>query len=99
MLLSQSESAISNKPSKFNPLVFRELLNMTIVRYNLPFQFVEYEWIREAFRYAGYANQDITLKCRNTTKADIVKMFHKHKGKVKKLLYSIPGQICLTFDL
>ncbi|KAL5714914.1 hypothetical protein ACHQM5_016815 [Ranunculus cassubicifolius] len=99
MIISQSDSSLSMKPFKFDPLVFRELIDLAIIRHDLPFQFVEYEGVREAFRYAGYANQDIKLVSRNTAKADIVKIHGREKAKLKKLLHAIPGRISLTSDL
>ena len=37
--------------NKFNQEKFRELLVMAITMHDLPFQFVEYEGIREIFTY------------------------------------------------
>ncbi|KAL5726719.1 hypothetical protein ACHQM5_009733 [Ranunculus cassubicifolius] len=99
MIVSQSSSSFSLRSSKFDPLVFRELIDLAIVRHDLPFQFVEYEGIREAFRYAAYANQDLKLVSRNTAKADIVKIHAREKAKLIKFLHDIPGRICLTSDL
>ncbi|KAL5727122.1 hypothetical protein ACHQM5_000352 [Ranunculus cassubicifolius] len=99
MIVSQSDSAVSLKPSKFDPLVFRELIELAIIRHDLPFQFVEYEGVREAFRYAAYANQDLKLVSRNTAKSDIVKIHGREKVKLKKMLHIAPGRISLTSDL
>ncbi|KAL5706065.1 hypothetical protein ACHQM5_024276 [Ranunculus cassubicifolius] len=99
MIISHSDSNLDIKPSKFDPLVFRELIDLAIIRHDLPFQFVEYEGIREAFRYAAYANQELNLVSRNTVKSDIIKIHGREKGKLKKMMLTCPGRICLTSDL
>ncbi|KAF6144796.1 hypothetical protein GIB67_016870 [Kingdonia uniflora] len=48
MLLSQSESFMSLRAAKFDPVVFHEMLNLAIIRHQLPFKFVEYEEIRDS---------------------------------------------------
>jgi hypothetical protein len=41
-------SAIS---SKFDPKKFRELIVESIIKHDLPFQYVEYEGVRESMQY------------------------------------------------
>ncbi|KAL5728490.1 hypothetical protein ACHQM5_001566 [Ranunculus cassubicifolius] len=96
LILSRSQSSMALQASKFDPEVFRELIAKAICRHVLPFQFVEYEGVREAFRYA---NQEATLKSRNTAKADVLKIYERERAKIKHLLNSVPGRIGLTSDL
>lgn len=96
LLISKSEGAIMTRSAKFDPNKFRELLVMAIIMHDLPFQFVEYVGIREVFNYIC---ADIKLISRNTAKADVLSMYNREKGKLKELLGSIPGRVCLTSDL
>ncbi|KAL4627208.1 hypothetical protein ACB092_05G151700 [Castanea dentata] len=75
---------------------FREMLAETIIKHNLPFSFVEYEGIRKVFKYL---NSDVKNISRNTSKADVLKLYKKENDDVKNKLKSIPGRICLTLDL
>ena len=75
---------------------FREMLAEAIIKHNLPFSFVEYEGIRKVF---SYLNSDVKHISRNTSKADVLKLFKKEKDDIKNKLKSIPGRICLTSDL
>ncbi|KAF6151240.1 hypothetical protein GIB67_002939 [Kingdonia uniflora] len=47
MILSQSESSMFLRATKFDPIIFFVILNLAIIRHQLPFKFVEYEGIRE----------------------------------------------------
>ncbi|KAF5190082.1 hypothetical protein FRX31_020331, partial [Thalictrum thalictroides] len=58
MVIGTSDSSLSTRPSKFNHDVFRELVSMAIVRHDHPYQFVEYEGVRELIQYASLANSD-----------------------------------------
>lgn len=81
---------------EFDQDIFREKLTKAMVMHNQPFKFVEYKGFRDAFTYA---NPKIKHISRNTAKADILKIYHVEKEKLKKVLESINGRICLTSDL
>ncbi|KAF6159415.1 hypothetical protein GIB67_032186, partial [Kingdonia uniflora] len=78
---------------------FCELVNIAFVRHSLPFSFVEYEGVRNAFNYTAYANRDIKLVSQNTSKADILKMYKREKALIQKMLLEVPKKISLTSDL
>ena len=82
--------------NKINQEEFREMLSEAIIKYNLPLRFVEYEGIRKVF---SYLNSYVKHIYRNTSKADVLKLYKKEKDDVKNKLKSIPGRICLTSDL
>ena len=72
------------------------MLAEDIIKHNLPFSFVEYEGTRKIF---SYLNSDVKHISRNTSKADVLKLYKNEKDDVKNKLKSIPGRICLTSDL
>ena len=80
----------------FEQSVYRNLMGKSIVQHNLPFNFVEYDGIREMHRYLNHKVQDIS---RNTIKADILDIYRIEKRKMKQELESLSGRICLTSDL
>ena len=82
--------------NKITKEVFREMLAEAIIKHNLPFSFVEYEGIRKVF---SYLNSDVKHISRNTSKADVLKLYKKEKNDVKNKLKSILGRIRLTLDL
>ncbi|XP_020426552.1 zinc finger BED domain-containing protein RICESLEEPER 1-like [Prunus persica] len=96
LLLSKYDGAILTRSSKFDPMKFRELLLMAIIMHDLPFQFVEYAGIRQLFNYVC---ADIKLVSRNIAKADVLSLYNREKAKLKEILGSVPGRVCLTFDL
>ncbi|KAL3538420.1 hypothetical protein ACH5RR_001786 [Cinchona calisaya] len=75
---------------------FREILYFGIIKHDLPFSFVEYEGIRDAFKYVNLDVKNIT---RNTAKMDILKLHGIKAKKVKVMMHECLGRICLTFDL
>ena len=75
---------------------FCEMLAKAIVKHNLPFTFVEYEGSRKLFTYL---NPEVKHISRNTSKADVLKIYNKEKDEIRNKLKSIPGRICLTSDL
>jgi hypothetical protein len=96
MLISGDQGTLSVSASKFCPKRYRELLVGTIIKHDLPFSYVEYDGVREVHRYL---RSDVPLICRNTAKADLIKMHMLEKQKVKSLLNVCPGRISLTSDL
>ena len=91
---SGSGSSTSRLP-EFNPTTFRELLASVVVRHELPFQFVEYEGIRDCFTYL---NSEVKVVSRNTIRSDVLKMYRMEKVKIRDALSCVPGRICLTSD-
>jgi len=77
-------------------MLFRDLIAVAIIEHDLPFSFVEYRRIREAF---AYANSSIEEWSRNIAAADVLKIFEREKTKLRKILSEIPGKIYLTTDL
>ncbi|KAK1377874.1 hypothetical protein POM88_024618 [Heracleum sosnowskyi] len=53
MILSSSHGSMSMHSGAFDPKIFRDMITDAVVRHNLPLSFVEYEGIREAFKYAN----------------------------------------------
>ncbi|XP_010435359.1 PREDICTED: zinc finger BED domain-containing protein DAYSLEEPER-like [Camelina sativa] len=81
---------------KLDMMVFREMIGLAIIEHDLPYSFVEYKRIREAFQYA---NSNIEFWSRNTAAADCLKIYEKEKLKLRKMLDEVPGRFCLTTDL
>jgi len=67
-----------------------------IVRHNLPYKFVDYLELRN---WISYLCPDAIMVSRNTTKADIGRLYNKEKLILKNMLLSIPSRICLTSNL
>ncbi|KAL4577802.1 hypothetical protein LXL04_013916 [Taraxacum kok-saghyz] len=96
MLFSKSGGGMSIKSMVFKPERFRELVSQAIIKHNLPFMFVEYEGIRDIFRYL---NENVITISRNTAKSDVTNLFKREKVRLKTLLGSLPGRVSLTSDL
>jgi hypothetical protein len=67
LLLSGSQGNLSVNASKFCPKRYRELLVTAIIKHELPFSFVEYDYIREMTRYL---RSNVPLISRNIAKTD-----------------------------
>ncbi|KAF7826931.1 zinc finger BED domain-containing protein DAYSLEEPER-like [Senna tora] len=80
---------------KISQKVLRSLTAMAIIRYDLPFSVVEYEGVREIFKYC---NPDVKFITRNTTVAEVWKVYKSKKESLKQELGKIPSRICLTSD-
>ena len=63
------------------------MLAEAIIKHNLPFSFVEYEGIRQVF---SYLNSDVKHIFKNTSNANVLKLYKKEKDDVKNKLKSIP---------
>ncbi|KAA8538150.1 hypothetical protein F0562_027758 [Nyssa sinensis] len=87
---------MSARSLKFNQEKFRELITIAIVKHDLPFQFVEYEAVRDVF---SYLCMDVKSFSRNTTRADVMKIYKREKNRISNLMQLCPGRICLTSDL
>ena len=59
------------------------MLAEVIIKHNLPFSFVEYDGIRKVF---SYLNLDVKHIFRNTSKADILKLYKKENDDIKNKL-------------
>ena len=71
------------------------MLAEAIIKHNLPFSFVEYEGIKQVF---SYLNSDVKHISKNTSNANVLKLYKKEKDDVKNKLKSILGIICFTSD-
>ncbi|XP_074347623.1 zinc finger BED domain-containing protein RICESLEEPER 2-like [Apium graveolens] len=96
MIISSSQGSMTMQNAKFDPLIFRDMITDAVVRHNLPLQFVEYEGIRDAFKYA---NPKAILVSRNTLKSDILLGYRSEKRNSFNILKNVSGRICLTSDL
>lgn len=76
--------------------LYREKIAKAIVRHNYPFNFVEHEGIRDIH---SFLNPCIKNLSRNTTKADVYKLYEVHNKIIKDELVGIPRRICLTSNL
>ncbi|KAG7603975.1 Zinc finger C2H2 superfamily [Arabidopsis thaliana x Arabidopsis arenosa] len=81
---------------KIDQSVFRELVAKTIIQHDLPFSYVEYERVRETWKYL---NADVKFFSRNTAAADVYKFYEIETDKLKRELAQLPGRISLTTDL
>lgn len=95
MILDHSGS-IGSCSLEFDQVAFRELLSAAIVKHGLPFQFVEFDAIRNCFEFLNSEVQNIS---RNTAKADILKAYNAERLRIKAMLEEVPGRICFTSDL
>ncbi|KAF8045561.1 hypothetical protein N665_4720s0002 [Sinapis alba] len=62
---------------KIDHLIFREIIVVTIVEHDLPYSFVEYIRVREAFHYI---NPSIEFWYRNTSVVDVLKIFERERN-------------------
>ncbi|KAL3503923.1 hypothetical protein ACH5RR_033764 [Cinchona calisaya] len=93
-LIDAKDGSLRNP--KISQEKFREILSFAIIKHDLPFSFVEYEEIRDVFKYLNPNVKNIT---RHTAKIDILKLHGIETQKVKVMLNEYPGRICLTSDL
>ena len=94
LILGQNAMSVSSP--EFDLATFRELLCATITMHELPFWFVEYVGIWAIFSYLCV---DVPNISRNIAKNDMVKMYKREKERMKSVLTSVPGRVCLTSDL
>lgn len=81
--------AIDNKVS-------RGMCADAIIMHDLPYNFVEFQKIRD---WLKYLNPDFVPISRNTAKADVTDVYNREKEILKKELTSIHSRISLTSDL
>ncbi|XVF28924.1 hypothetical protein REPUB_Repub15cG0074700 [Reevesia pubescens] len=77
-------------------LVLREMLAESVITHGYPFKIVEDAKLRA---FHSYLNSNFKLTCRNTCKADCLKVQKKMKEKVKFGLEKISSRISLTANL
>ncbi|KAF7839410.1 zinc finger BED domain-containing protein RICESLEEPER 2-like [Senna tora] len=75
---------------KISQKVIHSLTAMAIIKHDLPFSFVEYEGVREIFKYC---NPDVKFITRNTAIADFWKVYVSRKESLKQELDKIPSRI------
>ncbi|KAL3519158.1 hypothetical protein ACH5RR_021747 [Cinchona calisaya] len=93
-LIDAKDGSLRNP--KISQEKFREVLSFAIIKQDLPFSFVEYEGIRDVFKYL---NPDVKNITRNTAKMDILKLHGIEAQEMKVMLHECPRIICLTYDL
>ncbi|XP_056862075.1 zinc finger BED domain-containing protein RICESLEEPER 2-like [Raphanus sativus] len=84
------------QPRKYDHLVFRQLVAKTIVQHDLPYSYVEYEKVRDTWRYL---NADVKTISRNTAKKDVFRLYESERDTLKRELAGLPGRVSLTSDL
>ncbi|CAH1425181.1 unnamed protein product [Lactuca virosa] len=94
-MISDSQGVMDLRNPKFSQERLRELLIEAVIRHDLPFSFVEYEGIRNIYKYLEPNSSHI---CRNTAKADIKKLHASHCVRLRGELLKCPSRICLTSD-
>ncbi|KAL9995206.1 putative transcription factor/ chromatin remodeling BED-type(Zn) family [Helianthus debilis subsp. tardiflorus] len=94
-MVDVDDGVLDMRTSNFNQERFRELLIYALARHDLPFSFVEYEGIRNIFKYL---EPSVSFISRNTAKSDIRKLYQREKSRLRGELIKSPGRICLTSD-
>ncbi|XP_045797614.1 zinc finger BED domain-containing protein DAYSLEEPER-like [Trifolium pratense] len=84
------------KKWQFDNKAYRDSLARSIIRHDLPFSYVEYDAVLVTNKIL---NPDFVLICRNTAKTDCMSVFSSEKERLKSVLASIPGRVCLTSDV
>ncbi|XP_013624505.1 PREDICTED: zinc finger BED domain-containing protein RICESLEEPER 2-like [Brassica oleracea var. oleracea] len=73
-----------------------ELAAKTIVQHDLPYSYVEYERVRETWKYL---NVDVQFICRDTAKSDVYQLYESERDTLNRELASLPGRVSFTSDL
>ena len=84
------------KKWKFDSKAYRDALSKCIIQHDLPFSYAEYEGVTAVNKIL---NPEFKPISRNTAKTDCTKVFLIEKEKLKSLLATLPGRICLTSDV
>ncbi|KAL4351826.1 hypothetical protein GQ457_06G005140 [Hibiscus cannabinus] len=80
----------------YDQKVYRELVATAIIKHGYAFSWVEHEGNR---RIHAYLNNQVRTICRNTAKADCLKLHKSLKNKLKETLHNVSGRISLTCDM
>ncbi|KAK9166202.1 hypothetical protein Scep_001393 [Stephania cephalantha] len=97
MILESSITGnMGSRSIKYDSGVHRKNMAMIVIMHELPFTFVDYEYVK--YSYTSLVPE---IKCvsRNTSQADILKIYKREKRKLFNLLQSLPGRVCLTSDM
>lgn len=86
----------SNKGKIFNQIVYRNLVAKAIIKHGYAFSWVEHDGNREIH---AYLSDDVKFICRNTAKADCLKMHKTLKAQLKETLSKVSSRISLTCDM
>ncbi|KAF8100489.1 hypothetical protein N665_0223s0016 [Sinapis alba] len=65
-------------PGKYDHVVFRQLVSKSIIQHDLPYSYVEYEKVRDTWKYL---NADVKFICRNTAKADVYRFYENERER------------------
>ena len=68
----------------------------SIVQHYLPYSYVEYERVRDTWKYL---NADVQTICRNTARADVYRLYESERDTLKRELATLPGRVSFTSDL
>ncbi|XP_027368265.1 zinc finger BED domain-containing protein RICESLEEPER 2-like [Abrus precatorius] len=79
---------------KINQKTQRNILAQAIIKHDLPFNFAEYDMIRE---WINYVNPNVVMPSRNTVVSDVQKIYMREKEKLKEVI--CPNRVCLTSDV
>ncbi|KAL2894371.1 Zinc finger BED domain-containing protein RICESLEEPER 2, partial [Bienertia sinuspersici] len=80
ILDSSSSGSMMNRTPAIDCDVFCEMLSISIMKHDLPFQFVEYSGIRKC---CSYINPEVKLVSQNALKAGVLKMFKREKRNLE----------------
>jgi len=75
--------------------VVDDLISMAIIQHGLPYNFVEYKWIKELL---VYLNPEVRVPSRNTAVFNTSKKFHEHNERVKLAMRKSRSRIYSTSD-
>ena len=75
---------------KYDHTVFRQMVAKTIVQHDLPYSYVEYERVRDTWKYL---NADVQTICRNTARADVYRLYESERDTLKRKIVSLPGRV------
>ncbi|KAL6558272.1 hypothetical protein OROMI_018622 [Orobanche minor] len=89
--LSQNEEG-----NVYDQEVYRDILARAIIKHGYAFSWVEHDGNR---RIHTYLNNQVRHICRNTAKADCLKLHSILKADLKNVLSKVSGRICLTCDM
>ena len=81
---------------KYDHTVFRQMVAKTIVQHDLSYSYGEYERVRDTWKYL---NDDVQTICRNTSRADVYRLYESERDTLKRKLASLPGRVFFTSDL
>jgi BED zinc finger len=81
---------------KVDQTVYKEKLAEAVLLHGYAFMWAEHKGDRAIH---SFLNNSIKPICRNTMKAECLKLHKKHMERVKSIFKSIPGRVCLTTDL